>query len=490
MTLAAQRPGLCRETSTWVAPAWSDRRRWLRSFRKAVASHAMELSRLVSEEVGKPVGDAYVTELLPLIAAIRWHERNARRALRMRSVGGRPWWLPGRRVRVGRAPVGRVLIVATWNYPVGLLGVQLVQAIAAGNRVTVKPSERSPESQRRLAGLAAACGAAEWIEVADAARSEGERLVRSEAFDAVVFTGGTDTGRQVASELARGLTPSALELSGSDSALVLSDADPAVAARRIWAAVTMNAGQTCMAPRRALVDRAVYRRFLDALSPLAAGAGPVRLVDSSEANRCVSLAQSAVRHGGRSLSGVAEVASDGWMRPLAIVDCPSSADLVRGEHFGPVLAVVPVAGLDEALRVHRSFRRHLSVSIFTRSVRRWKQDAAAVAGLAASVVTFNECVAPTGHPAMTIAGVGESGWGATRGEAGLMELTRPVSVSETAAWIPDPTPPEDEALEWVDRLTRWLNGCFGGRAAASRGRTTGSPLRPDARVAEGRRRHG
>ena len=490
MTLAAQRPALGGEPSFWVTPRWQRRRAWLRAFRKAVASHAMELSRLVAEEVGKPEGEAYVTELLPLIAAIRWHERNAWRLLRTRPASGGPWWLPGRRIRCGRAPLGRVLIVATWNYPVGLLGVQLVQALAAGNHVTVKPSERTPESQRRLVGLAAACGAADWVELADAARSEGERLVRSGGFQKVIFTGGTGTGRRVASDLAERLTPSALELSGSDSALVLADADPDLAARRIWMAVTMNAGQTCMAPRRALVDRAVYRRFLDALSPMVAGAGPVRMVDSAEAARCVALAQSAMRQGGRSLSGVAEAASDGWLRPLAVVDCPAGAELVQGQHFGPVLAVVPVDGLKEALRVHQGVRRHLSVSVYTRSARRWSRDAEAVAALGASVVTFNESVAPTGHPAMSIAGAGESGWGATRGEAGLAELTRPVSVAETAGWIPDATPPVGEQLDWVDRLTRWINGCFGGRAVAPRSRTTASHLRPDARAAEGRRQHG
>ena len=186
-------------------------------------------------------------------------------------------------LRCGRASLGRVLIIATWNYPIGLLGVQLVQAIAAGNHVTVKPSERSPESQRRLAGLAAACAPRGWIEVLDASRCEGERAVQNGAFDHVVFTGGTATGRQVAASAAQTLTPTSLELSGSDSALVLADADVRQAARRIWQAVTLNAGQTCMAPRRALVDRAIYGAFVAELAPLAAAARSVRLVDADQA---------------------------------------------------------------------------------------------------------------------------------------------------------------------------------------------------------------
>lgn len=473
--------------SAWVPASWGARRRWLREFRRVVAAHALELSRLVAEEIGKPEGEAYVTELLPLLAAIRWHERHAGRLLALRRAGGRPWWLPGRSVRCGRAPLGRVLIVATWNYPIGLLGVQMVQAIAAGNHVTVKPSERSPESQRRLAWLAASCAPAGWIEVTDASRAAGERAVASGAFDHVVFTGGTETGRAVAASAAGSLTPTSLELSGSDSAIVLADADAGLAARRIWQAVVLNAGQTCMAPRRALVDRAVYARFVAELSPLAAAARSVRLVQAEQASRCVALARAAMRAGARSLSGVAESASDGWMRPLAIADCAAEAELVGGEHFGPVLAVVPVDGLDHALRVHARVRRHLSVSLYTRSVRRWRRDAAALGALGASVVTFNESVTPTGHPAVSIAGSGESGWGATRGEAGLLELTRPVSVSSSAWWTPSAEPPQGVALSGLDRLIRWLNGAAGGSAtrhvkpARGSAQTPAGPARRDGR---------
>ena len=176
-----------------LTPDWSMRRRWLRDFRRLVARQAGELARVVALEIGKSEGEAMVAEVLPLLAAIRWHERRAARVLRGHVARGRPAWLLGRRLRVARAPLGHVLVIATWNYPVGLLGVQLVQAIAAGNRVTVKASERSPRSQRMLVRLACSCGLPDgWIALADASREEGERLVRSGAFDHIVFTGSSD----------------------------------------------------------------------------------------------------------------------------------------------------------------------------------------------------------------------------------------------------------------------------------------------------------
>lgn len=420
----------------------------------------MAIASRVAGEIGKPVGEAYVSEVLPLLAAIRWHERRGERILASRRAPGRPVWLTGRRMRIARMPIGHGLIIATWNYPVGLLGVQLVQAVTAGNRVTVKPSERSPQSQAMLVRLACSCGLPEgWISMAPATREAGAALVERGRFDKVVFTGGSATGEMVAGACARRMVPSVLELSGHDSAVVLADANAALAAERLWLAVTMNAGQTCMAPRRVLVHRRIYRRFIGALSALAAAARPVRLTSAEEAATCVRLARLALEHGARSASGVLEPAWDGWLRPMALLDCPPEAELFRGEHFGPVLAVVPVENLDHARALHARVRHRLSVSVYGGpSTEALARDHEFVASLGASVVTFNESVTPTGHPAVPIAGQGASGWGASRGEEGLMAWTRPVTVSRTAWWTPSARAPEGGQLAWLDRIVRWWHG--------------------------------
>lgn len=484
-------PTVSNRTPATAGWTWPERRNWLRRFRQGVAQQGMAIAARVAGEIGKPVGEAYVSEVLPLLAAIRWHERRAGRLLASRHAAGRPAWLTGRRVQVARMPLGHGLIVATWNYPVGLLGVQLVQAVAAGNRVTVKPSERSPQSQAMLVRLACSCGLPEgWISLAPATREAGAALVERGHFDKVLFTGGSATGGMVASACARRLVPSVLELSGHDSALVLADADAAVAAERIWLAVTMNAGQTCMAPRRVLVDRRVYRRFVEALSALAAAARPMRLTSAVEATTCVRLARLAVERGARSASGVLEPACDGWLRPMAMLDCPPEAELFRGEHFGPVLAVVPVDDLAHARSLHGRVRNRLSVSVYGGpSADALARDPEFLASLGASVVTFNESVTPTGHPAVPIAGRGASGWGASRGEDGLLAWTRPVAVSRTAWWTPSARPPEGGQLAWLDRLVRWWHGarspsCVVEPGAASEPEMA-DPRRPEAAEMEG-----
>lgn len=427
------------------------RRRWLHRFDRMIAADATTLVELVSAELGKPEHEVVAAELLPLRAAIRWHRRALPDLLRTRPVSGRPWWLIGQRHWEVRLPVGRVAIVATWNYPLQLLGIQLVQALAAGNRVVVKPSERAPRSQQRLLELAVAAGLPDgsltWVE---ATREAGRELLESERFDHVVFTGSTRVGREIAAATARTLTPTTLELSGRDSAFVLADADTRLAARVLWQAVEMNAGQTCMAPRRILVERSAMPGFLAALAPLASSARPRRLIDEASASRVWTVVAETLARGGRTLSGAIEPPRGAWMRPVAVAHADPGSLLVEGDHFGPAVAVVEVASVEEALAIHERIDQHLATSVFTRrprSISPW------FARLRASTVTINDCLLPTAHPAVSIGGHRRSGWGTSRGRAGLLALTRTVTCSTTSPLVRvPPETPGPMPRRWLRRL--------------------------------------
>jgi len=434
--------------------------RWLRSFRRTVAGEAERLCKVIESEIGKPSWEALTGDVVPLLASCRWHERHARRLLRSRRVGGRAVFQVGQRQEVVRVPLGRVGIIATWNYPVQLLGIQLVQAIVAGNDVVVKPSEHAPRSQRMLLEMAVAAGLPEGVlRWCAPTREAGAELLRTERLDHVVFTGSTGVGRAIAEWAAGTLTPTTLELSGHDSAIVLADADAGLAARSIWAGLVMNAGQTCMAPRRVLVERAAYPAFLRALAPLAAGAKPVMLISDASATRCFELARGAVASGGRSLSAVLEAPEGRMMRPLVVADCPPDAELVEGAHFGPVMAVVPVGSPDEALAIHRRCGQHLATSVF---MRRPARARAMAAELGAGRVTVNDCILPTAHPATSIGGRGASGWGVSRGREGLLAMTRGVTLSVThpRARPGLETPPESMVAKAMGFVRWW----YGGRA--------------------------
>jgi aldehyde dehydrogenase (NAD+) len=419
-----------------IPPDWpiAERVRWLRAFRERVASRRGDFIGLCVEEVHKTEWEALTADVLPLLASIKWHERFAPRVLGENRLPGGPWWTLGQRHRERHAPLGTVGIIATWNYPVQLLGIQVVQALAAGNRVVVKPSERSPRTQELLLSLAIDAGLpAGQLEWTDASRESGARMLRERRFDHVVFTGSTSVGREIARWAAETLTPTTLELSGRDSALVLADADPVIAARSIWNGATVNAGQTCMAPRRALVDRAIYGEFVAALAPLVAGARPRRLIDEHAAKRAHDLASDACARDGRSVTGVLDPRAVDRMTPVAIVDCPDDAPLVEGDHFGPALGVVPVDSVEHALAIHGRCDQHLATSVFTRS-RGAAHDLAS--RLTTTTVTINDCLIPTGHPASSISGRSRSGWGESRGIAGLRSMSRPVHLSTTSRLRP------------------------------------------------------
>ncbi len=451
----------------------SERLRWIDRFDRLVAGAADRFIAVIGEEIGKPEVETVAAEILPLRAACRWHRRHLRRLLAGRRIGGAPWWLPGQRSRLERQPLGTVAIVATWNYPLQLLGIQLVQAIAAGNRVVVKPSERSPRTHALLLSLAEQAGLPPgWLRASEATREAGRSLLERERFDHVVFTGSTAVGREIAAMAARSLTPTTLELSGRDSGIVLADADPRLAAKCLWLAVAMNAGQTCMAPRRILVERRILRRFLDELAPLAASARPRRLIEPSAAALCHHLAADAIDGGGRSVSGFCEAAEGAWLRPLAIADCPPEAALFAGDHFGPVVAVTPVESFGHALELHGGIEQHLAVSVFTSSP-------AAVAGrlaeLRASTVLVNDCLTPTAHPAVSIGGHGLSGWGTSRGREGLLALTRPVHLARTSRWWR--VPPEIPG-PGIARFLRRVAGRGGRPSSAEPNRPASTPSSP------------
>jgi acyl-CoA reductase-like NAD-dependent aldehyde dehydrogenase len=441
---------------------------WAAAFERRIVEREAELVERVREDIAKAPWETVTQDVMPLVASLRWHRRHAPAILATRAIGGAPWWMLGQRHRGLRLPVGEVLVIATWNYPLQLLGIQLAQSVVAGNRTTVKPSERAPTSQALLVGLATEALADAGIDrsaivLEDATREAGRRLLAERTFDHVVFTGSTAVGREIAAQCARTLTPTTLELSGRDSALVMGDADAALAARSIWHAATMNAGQTCMAPRRALVDRRALPAFEEAIRPLAGAARPVRLADAAMASRCAALVRDAATAGGRPVA-VPEDARDGTWRPACVLACPRTAELAAGDHFGPALAVIAVDGVDDMLAAHRAAGQHLATAVFAADPERWASDAAFMSALGSNVVTFNDCILPTGHPGTSIEGRGPSGWGASRGAAGLLALTREVTCSFTSTRIRTPLDtPSPSGQAWLRRLA------FGGRRPAPAG---------------------
>ena len=245
----------------------------------------------------------------------------------------------------------------------------------------------------------------------------------------LVFTGSAATGRRIAAHLGERLISSTMELSGCDALFVLDDADVALAARAAFFGSLLNAGQTCLAVRRAFVQRAVYDEFCLHLTRLAAELTPRRLALLSQVHQAERLVNNALAAGARLLSPPDRAAANGKVdrfQPAILADVHGQMDVCREASFAPILAVVPCASEADALAQSESCSYGLGASIFTSSVSRAQ---ALAQQLRVGVVTVNDVVVATAHPATPLGGRGDSGWGVTQGQEGLLEMTVPQVIS-------------------------------------------------------------
>jgi acyl-CoA reductase-like NAD-dependent aldehyde dehydrogenase len=416
--------------------AWADlslyqRLKPIRRLRHLFAAHGDRLARTATQDIGRNPAEVLATDVLPSADAFRFLERRARAVLRERTVAGtyRPWWLMGEREAVHRRPHGVVGVIGTWNYPVLLNAVPIAQALVAGNGVVWKPSELAVVGGEFLHRLFLDAGFPSDLFVRlPATREAGPQLAEADV-DHVLFTGSADVGRKLAARLGERLISSTLELSGCDAALVLADADVALAAKAVWFGATLNVGQTCLAVRRAFVHRSRYDDFVTALRKLAAGTRPEPLVLISQATQAERLIREAVAGGAKLLADSELPTADDdppRFRPTLVIDANPTAALCTEASFAPVAGVVPFDNESDLPNLVDASPYGLAASIFT-------VDAAHAEELAARLrvgsVIVNDVVVGTAHPALPFGGVRRSGWGVTRGEEGLLAMTVPQVVS-------------------------------------------------------------
>ncbi len=276
-----------RRIAPWPEMAVSTRLAVLRRARQLLASNASALAAAVTTSLPRTHADTLVAEVLPLLAAIKFLEKEAKAILARRDLQdkGRPFWLRGVTTIVERVPLGTVLILAPFNYPLLLPGVQAMQALAAGNCVVWKPGRAGKPVADLVARLLAQAGLPAGIlriteDTVEAA--EAELALRP---DKILFTGGADAGRAVLRHAAETLTPVIAELSGADAVLVLPTADPRVVCDALLFGLRLNGSQTCMAPRRLiLVDTPVDHNRYPSLDRTGSG-GPSFTMSGESINR-------------------------------------------------------------------------------------------------------------------------------------------------------------------------------------------------------------
>jgi aldehyde dehydrogenase (NAD+) len=427
----------------------------LRRLEALLTERETELLDALAADLGKPAIEGYVTETAFTRAEIDFALANLDAWVKPEKVAV-PLTQQPARARIVREPLGLVLIIGPWNYPIQLVLAPLVAAIAAGNAAVIKPSELAPASSRLLAQLVPEYLDPECVAVAEGGVAETTALL-AEHWDHIFYTGNGTVGRVVMEAAAKYLTPVTLELGGKSPAIVDRHANLEVAAKRIVWGKFVNAGQTCVAPDYVLVDRAVHQPFLDALTETVRsfyGSDPRsspdygRIINDRHFARLRGLLES----GGEPLVGGDTDAGDRYVSPTVLTGVDPGAPIMTEEIFGPLLPVLPVDDVDDAIDFVNAREKPLALYVFSENATVAER---VIESTSAGGVAVNATVLHLAVPGLPFGGVGASGTGAYHGRAGFETFSHRKSVltRPTRLDVPVMYPPYKA---WKQKLLRRL----------------------------------
>lgn len=435
------------------------RRAQLARLESGLERHETALLGALHADLRKSPMQGYATEIGLVNAEIRHAQNNlARWAAPQRH--NTPWFVAPARGWVQPEPFGVALVLGPWNYPAQLLLTPLVNALAAGNCVVLKPSELAPRTAEALTQLIRDCLDDSLVSVVNGGADAAEALLR-ERFDKIFFTGSTHVGRLVMAAAAKHLTPVTLELGGKCPAIVCADAPIELAARRIAWGKFMNAGQTCVAPDFVLVAREAREALVAAIKKALHafyGDDPAknedygRIVSRGHFERLAKyLRDGNVVHGG------AHDAEDLYIAPTILTDVLPEAPVMQEEIFGPILPVAEFDNLDDALGLLRDRPTPLALYVFTSDRA---TEARVLANTRSGGACVNDVVSHMIGTGLPFGGLGASGMGAYHGRAGFEAFSHQRAILQRATWLDTPFryPPQKLTLAGLRRAIRMLLG--------------------------------
>ena len=405
----------------------------LRRLRDAIIRHEQSLTDALYTDLHKSYEEAYLTEISIVVGEIDNFLKHLKQwaAPSKRST---PLKLMPSKSSIITEPLGVSLIVAPWNYPVQLLLNPLVGAIAAGCTAVLKPSPYVHNVALAIEELIKECFSEEYVAVVQGNRDVNSTLLK-ERYDIIFFTGSPDLGRVVMRAAAEHLTPVVLELGGKSPVVVDKSADVTVAAKRIAWGKSLNAGQTCIAPDYLLIHREVKEQFIEAFKraivelhgeDVHKSKHYVRMVSDKAFERVSGyLKDGVVRHGGRT------DAVDRYIEPTLLDSVSADSNVMRQEIFGPVLPILEIDSVDEAVAFINSREKPLALYVFAddRCAER------VIAHTTSGGACINDVIMHIANERMPFGGVGNSGMGRYHGRDSLYSFSHRRATLATPTWI-------------------------------------------------------
>jgi aldehyde dehydrogenase (NAD+) len=406
------------------------RKNQLLQLAKLVEENEPAIAAALAEDLDRNPVEAFIADIATTAGEAKFAAKKLRKWTRRKHLLLEAPQLPGRGW-VEYEPYGTVLIIGAWNYPIYLTLGPAVGAIAAGNAVILKPSEIAPASSRLMAELVP-----KYLDNDAIAVIEGDGMVSQElikqGLDRVMFTGGTEIGRKVYEGAAKHLTPVTLELGGKSPVIVAADADVDVAAKRIAWIKIMNSGQTCVAPDYVLADATIRDELVSKIGAAITryrskeNQAGMRIVNERQFDRLSGYISEAESDGTSSVAvGGKCDASSLRIQPTVVVDPDLQGPLMQNEIFGPILPIVTVKSLDEAIGFVNARPKPLSAYLFTKSKETRER---VIKEVPAGGMLINHLAFQVSTAKLPFGGVGASGMGAYHGKWGFDEFSHRKSV--------------------------------------------------------------
>lgn len=406
----------------------------LQKLKDGIRRYEEKLDQALEADLGKSRMESYMCEIGLTLSELTWMQKHLRSLVREKRVSTPLAQFAARSFR-SPSPYGTVLIMSPWNYPVLLTLEPLIDAIAAGNTVVIKPSAYAEHTSAVLKEMLKECFPSEYVAVVTGGRAENKELLE-QRFDKIFFTGGKTVGREVLRHAAEYLTPVTLELGGKSPCIVDKSAKIPLAAKRIVFGKYLNCGQTCVAPDYILCDRTVYAELILALQKEITtqfGEDPLKnpdygkIINQKHYDRIMGLidADKVVCGGcgdGQSLR----------ITPTIMKNVTFSDTVMGEEIFGPVLPILTYDTLEEAIDIVEEHPHPLALYLFSEDKGAQKKvlELCHFGG-----GCINDTIIHLATSAMPFGGVGESGMGGYHGRTGFETFSHFRSIVDKKTWM-------------------------------------------------------
>ena len=448
-----------------AAPSYKERKRKLKALLKALYLRREELLSALQDDLGKPKLETEVVEFHPTVAELKFALRNLRHWMSERLVST-PLSHLGSRSRIRVEPKGHCLIITPWNYPIWLTIAPLISAIAAGNRVVIKPSEFVDKTARVLEKMLQSVFSSEEICVVYGDHHIAQHLLQK-PWNHIHFTGSTPVGKIVMKAAAEHLSSVTLELGGKSPTIVAEDANIKLAAQRIAWGKWTGAGQTCLAPDLIYVHRNHADNLVKGLKAYLAKAYENNAIQST--HYCSLIHE---RHFARQQDFLQEAkdagaeivyggsADESFLRiePTILLGDLTNTALLSEEIFGPIMPIMIYDELGDLVAKLQQRPRPLGLYVFT---KRKKTVNYILERCPSGGVCVNDTILHISNPNLPFGGMNTSGIGKSHGHYGFLDFSNERSVFEQRSPISSASLTYPPYTKWTKKLirftTRWLS---------------------------------